>query len=154
MLNVRPYNNKQQLLFPVSIGDYLPKNHLAQVIDEAVEQIDLEPYFKKIPNVGNPSYHPALMIKIWFYGYCVKTYSSRKIEEKLYTDIAFIYLAGMQKPDFKTISEFRRKYLNELKNSFIEILQICHRLGMTQLGEIAIDSKVMKANASSNRTYT
>lgn len=154
MLNVRPYNNKQQLLFPVSIGDYLPKNHLAQVIDEAVEQIDLEPYFKKIPNVGNPSYHPALMIKIWFYGYCVKTYSSRKIEEKLYTDIAFIYLAGMQKPDFKTISEFRRKYLNDLKNSFIEILQICHRLGMTQLGEIAIDSKVMKANASANRTYT
>jgi len=154
MLNIRPYTNKQQLLFPPSIGDYLPKNHLACVIDEVVEQIDLEPYFKKIPKVGNPSYHPALMIKIWFYGYCVKIYSSRKIEEKLYTDIAFIYLAGMQKPDFKTISEFRRKYLNELKNTFVEILQICHRLGMTKLSHISIDSKVMKANAGANRTYT
>lgn len=154
MLNVRPYNNKQQLLFPPSIGDYLPKNHLVRVIDEVVEQIDLEPYYQKIPKVGNPSYHPAMMIKIWFYGYCVRTYSSRKIEEKLYTDLAFIYLAGMQKPDFKTISEFRRKHIDELKQTFVEILKICHRLGMTKLGNIAIDSKVMKANASANRTYT
>ncbi len=152
-LNIRPYNNKELLIFPPSIGDYLPKDHLAHVVDEAVEMIDLGPYFKKIPSVGNPSYHPALMIKILFYGYATKVYSSRKIEEKLHSDVAFIYLAGMQKPDFKTISEFRRKNLEELKNSFVDILQICHRLGMTKLGEIFIDSKVMKANASVSRNY-
>ncbi|MEM4618909.1 MAG: transposase [Desulfurococcaceae archaeon] len=154
MLNVRPYTNKQPLLFSPSIDEFISKNHLARVIDEVVELIDLEPYYQKIPKVGNPSYHPALMIKIWFYGYCVKTFSSRKIEEKLHTDIAFIYLAGMQKPDFKTISEFRRKYLNELRQTFVEILQICPLLGMIQLSNIAMDSKVMKANASANRTYT
>ncbi len=152
-LNIRPYSNKEQLLFPASIGDYLSKDHLVHVVDEAVEEIDLEPYYKKISNIGNPPYHPALMTKIWFYGYYVKTYSSRKIEEKTHTDVAFIYLAGMQKPDFKAISEFRRKNLPELKNSFVEILQICHRLGMTQLGNISIDSKVMKANASADKTY-
>lgn len=153
-LNVRPYNNKQQLLFPASIGDYLPNDHLAHVIDEAVDQIDLTPYFKKISPVGNPSYHPALMLKIWFYGYATKTYSSRKIEDKVNTDVAFIYLAGMQKPDFKTISEFRKNNFEELKKTFVDILQICHALGMTQLGTISIDSKVMKANASASRTYT
>ena len=79
MLNIRPYNNKEQLLFPPSIGDYLSKDHLANVIDEVVESIDLTPYYRKISSVGNPSYDPALEIKIWFYGYCVKTYSSRKI---------------------------------------------------------------------------
>jgi len=153
-LNVRPYNNKEQLLFPPSIGDYLSKEHLAHIVDETVEEIDLEPYYKNISNVGNPPYHPALMIKTWFYGYATKVYSSRKIEEKIHTDVAFIYLAGMQKPDFKTIAEFRRKNLPELKNSFVDILQICNRLGMTQLGNISIDSKVMKANASADRTYT
>jgi len=153
-LNVRPYNNKEQLLFPESIGDYLPKDHLAHVVDEAVDEIDLTPYYNKIPGVGNPSYHPALMIKIWFYGYCVKTYSSRKIEEKLHTDVAFIYLSGMQKPDFKAISEFRRKHIKELKDSFVDVLRICHRLGMTELGNISIDSKVMKANASISKMYT
>ena len=152
-LNVRPYNNKELLLFPSSVGDYIPKDHLVHIVDEAVEEIDLEPYYKKISDVGNPPYHPALMIKIWFYGYCVQTYSSRKIEDKLHTDVAFIYLSGMQNPDFKAISEFRRKNLSELKNSFVDILQICHRLGMTKLGEISLDSKVMKANASISRTY-
>lgn len=152
-LNVRPYDNKEPLLFPPLVGDFLREDDLAHVVDEAVEQIDLQPYYNKIPTVGNPSYHPALMIKIWFYGYCTGTYSSRKIEEKLYKDVGFIYLAAMQKPDFKTISEFRRKNLSELKKSFVDILQICHRLGMTELGEISIDSKVMKANASADRTY-
>jgi len=152
-LNVRPYNNKELLLFPPSVGDYLKKDDLAHVVDEAVEQIDLTPYYKKVSDVGNPPYHPKLMIKNWFYGYCTKTYSSRKIEDKLYKDVAFIYLSAMQKPDFKAISEFRRKYISELTNSFADILQICHRLGMTKLGNISIDSKVMKANASADRTY-
>ena len=143
MLNIRPYDNKEQLLFPPSIGDYLSKKHVAHVVDEAVEEIDLEPYYKKISPVGNPPYHPALMIKICFYGYITKTYSSRKIEEKIHTDVAFIYLSGMQKPDFKAISEFRRKNIEELRNSFVDILQICHCLGMTQLGNISIDSNIL-----------
>lgn len=152
-LNVRPYSNKRLLLFPPSIDDFLPKDDLAHVIDEAVDEINLRSYYDKISDVGNPPYHPALMIKIWFYGYATKTYSSRKIEEKLHKDVAFIFLAGMQKPDFKAIAEFRRKNLSQLKNSFIDILQICLRLGMTNLGEISLDSKVIKANASANRTY-
>jgi len=153
MLNIRPYNNKELLLFPSSVGDYLPKDDLAHVVDEAVEEIDLQPYYKKISDVGNPPYHPQLMIKTWFYGYCVETHSSRKIEDKLHRDVSFIYLAGMQKPDFRTISDFRKNNINELRNSFVDILQICHRLGMTKLGNISIDSKVMKANASADRTY-
>ena len=154
ILNVRHYNNKETLLFPPSISDFLPKDDLAHVVDEAVEEIELTPYYRKLPQVGNPSYHPAMMIKLWFYGYATQTYSSRKIENKLSKDIAFIYLSGMQKPDFKTISEFRRKNIKELRNSFVEILQICHRLGMTRLGEISLDSKVMKANASASETYS
>lgn len=152
-LNVRSYDNKQSLLFPASIGDYLPPNHFAHVVDEIVDSLDLTSIYEKIPMIGNPSYHPALMTKIWFYGYATQTFSSRKIEENLHTDVAFIYLAGMQKPDFKTIAEFRKKHLEELSGLFVEILRICHQMGMTQLGEIALDSKVMKANASLKRTH-
>jgi len=152
-INIRPYNNKELLLFPASVGDYLPKDDLVHVVDEAVEEIDLSPYYRKISDVGNPPYHPALMIKIWFYGYATKVYSSRKIEDKTRRDVGFIYLAGMQKPDFKAISEFRRKNLSELRNSFVDILQICHRLGLCKLGEISIDSKVMKANAAAAKSY-
>lgn len=57
-MNVRNYNNKDKLLFPAAIGDYLPKDHLAWIIDEVVEQLDLSCLYKKVPSVGNPSYHP------------------------------------------------------------------------------------------------
>jgi len=153
-MNVKEYDNHQALIFPASVGDYLSNDHLAHVVDEAVEEINLSAFYRKISSVGNPAYHPALMVKIWFYGYATRTYSSRKIEERLNTDVAFIYLSGMQKPDFRTISDFRKNNLNELRNSFVDILQICHRLGMIQLGNISIDSKVMKASASADRTYT
>ncbi len=106
-LNVRDYNNKQMLLFPASIGDFLPDDHIVHVVDEIVENLDLSSFYDKIPSVGNPSYHPRMMIKVLFYAYMTGTYSSRKIEQRLHTDIGFIYLSGMQKPDFKTISEFR-----------------------------------------------
>ncbi len=93
------------------------------------------------------------MLKIWFYGYATGVTSSRKIEKKLSEDIGFIYPAGMQKPDHKTIAEFRRKNIEELKEAFIKILQICRRPGLLELKEIAIDSKVMKANASPSKFY-
>lgn len=150
--NIRPYSNKELMLFPPSIGDYLPQDHLAHVVDEAVESIDLKRYYEKIAEVGNPSYDPEMMIKVWFYGYATGVVSSRKIEEMLRKDVAFIYLSGMQQPDFKTIAEFRRKNLEELKDSFVDIVQVCHRLGMVKLGEIAIDSKAMKANAAARRS--
>ena len=70
-LNVRDYNNKDKLLFPASIGDYLLKDHLAWFIYDVVEQLDLNRLYKKVPSVGNPSYHPKMMLKVLFYGYAV-----------------------------------------------------------------------------------
>lgn len=153
MANVRGYNNKQRLLLPPSIEDYLAKDDLAHVVDDVVERIDLSPYFEEISPVGNPSYHPAMMIKILTYGYATGVPSSRKIEKKLHTDVGFIYLSGMQKPDFKTISEFRREHHKQLKHTFNEVVRVCHEMGMTDLGEISLDGTVMKGNASPSRSY-
>ncbi len=147
-INIREYNNKQRLLFPPSVGDYLKEDDFAFVIDEVVDLIDLSPYYKKIPNVGNPSYDPAMMLKIILYAYANKIFSSRKIEDKLSKDVAFIFLSGMQKPDHKTISEFRRKHSEEIGDSLKEVFKICVKLGIVHFGEVSIDSKVMKANAS------
>jgi transposase len=153
LMNVRPYNNKEQLLFPPSVGDYLEEKDIAHVIDEVVEQMDLNPFYQKVSFVGNPAYHPAMMVKIWFYGYATQTVSSRKIADKLSRDIGFIYLSGMQKPDFRTLSDFRKNHAEEFKTLFVQMVKICHRLGMTQFGEISIDSTVMKANASVSKSY-
>lgn len=150
-LNVRNYNNKEMLLFPASIGDYLPKDHLAWVIDEVVDQLDLRCLYAKIPSVGNPSYHPKMMLKIIFYSYATSTFSSRKIHKGLESDVAFIFLSGMQKPDFRTISDFRKNNLEELSCLFVQIVRLCKKLGLVGLGHISLDSTMIKANASRER---
>ncbi len=65
-LNVRKYNNKQMLLFPASIGDFPLDDHIGHVVDEIVEQLDLSSFYDKIPFVGNPSYHPRMMVKVLY----------------------------------------------------------------------------------------
>jgi transposase len=152
-LNVREYNNKDKLLFPAAIGDYLPKDHLAWIIDEVVEQLDLSCLYRKVPSVGNPSYHPKMMLKVLFYGYATSTFGSRKIAKGLETDVAFIFLSGMQKPDFRTISDFRKNNAEELPKLFAQIVKLCHKLGLVGLGQISIDSTMLKANACRENSY-
>lgn len=152
--NVRPYNNKAALLFPPTVQEYLPKYHLARVVDALVEGFDLTDYYASLSTTGNPSYDPALMLKVWLYGYAMQVTSSRRLEAKLQTDVAFIFLAGMQKPDHKTLADFRRDYGIELAVAFTQIVHACDRLGMVKLGAVSLDSKVMKANAAASRTLT
>lgn len=150
--NVRAYNNKEELLFPASIGEYLPKDSLARFVDDAVEAMDMSVFYEKVASEGNPSYNPEMMLKVIMYGYSQGITSSRKIEEKTQTDIGFIFLAGMQKPDHKTINEFRRRHKAELIKRVLATVKIGREVGMVKFGIISIDSKVMKANASSSRT--
>jgi len=152
-LNVRPYDNQTLLLFPPSVGDYLPEDHLAHVVDEVVGQLDLTGLYNLISPVGPPAYHPALMVKVWFYGYATGVTSSRKLARGLETDVAFIYLSGMQRPDFRTLCDFRKDHLEELKGLFVQIVRLCRELGMVSLGHWALDSTVIKANASREATY-
>lgn len=153
-LNVRSYNNKEALLFPARIGDYLPKDHLACIVDEVVDELNLSCFYNKVSPVGNKSYHPRMMLKVLFYAYTQKTVSSRKISGKLDTDVAFIFLSGMQRPDFRTISDFRKNNLKEISELFVQIVRLAKELGMVELGHISLDSTVIKANASKDRFCT
>lgn len=152
-MNVLEYDNKGDLLFPSRIGDFLPEDHLARLVDKVVEHIDLSSLYGKVSPVGRPAYHPLMMVKVLVYAYAIGVHSSRQIAKRLETDVAFIYLAGMQRPDFRTISDFRKDNLDELKGIFMEVVRVCIELGMVGLGEISIDGTVMKGNASSQQTY-
>lgn len=152
-VNVLEYDNKRDLLFPSRIGDFLPEDHLARLVNEIVEGIDLSSLYEKVSPVGRPAYHPLMMVKILVYAYAIGVHSSRQIAKRLETDVAFIYLAGMQKPDFRTISDFRKDNLGGLEEIFMEVVRVCVELGMVGLGEISIDGTVMKGSASRQRTY-
>jgi transposase len=152
-MNTYTYCQEQQLLFPPRIKDKLPDDHLAVVINDVVETLDLTSLYHKVPSEGHPSYHPKMMLKILIYAYATGTFSSRKIAKALYESIPYIYLSAWQTPDFRTISEFRKENLEEFKALFKQVVDICNRLGMITLGHVAIDGTKIKANASDAKTY-
>lgn len=93
-------------------------------------------------------FHPALMTKILFYVYSRGIFSSRKIASRLYEGLAFIVLAGGNKPDFRTINEFRRRHIKTLPNIFVQILKICEKSGLIGLKHASLDGTKINANTS------
>jgi transposase len=152
-MNVREYNQHQNLMFPPHLRDFLPDDHQAVIINDVVETLDLTCFYQKLSKEGNQAYHPKMMIKILVYAYANRMFSSRKIQAALNESIAFIFLAAWQRPDFRTISDFRKNNLEEFLGVFGQTVDICKRLGMLSLGHLAIDGSKFKANASDKRTY-
>jgi len=107
--NLRPYNQDQMALFPPSVQSLIESDDLCMVINDVVKTLDLSCLYKKISTEGNPAYHPAMMLKIYFYAYAKGIFSSRKIAQALKENIAFIFLAAWQKPDFRTIISTKKE---------------------------------------------
>ena len=151
--NVRPYNQDQMDLFPPSVQSLICDDHLCRVVNDVVKELDLSCLYQKVSSEGNPPYHPAMMLKIIFYAYAKGLFSSRKIAEAVKENLPFIFLAAWQKPDFRTISDFRKNNIKELDILFAQTVQLCKQLGMVKLCHVAIDGTKIKANASDARTY-
>jgi transposase len=148
----KKYDQKQQLLFPLSLDDFIPLDHPARTIDSIVERLDLSCIISRHSEEGQPAYDPRLMIKVLFYAYSIGITSSREIEDHLRRDTAFMYLAAMQKPDYRTICLFRTKYLDCIVLLFRQILQVCDEMDMVGMVNVSIDGTKIKANASRKRS--
>lgn len=153
----RPYDLDQRLLLPPDLREWLPDDHLALFVSDVVEELDLSgilaPY-EVGDGRGQPPYHPALMVKLLVYGYCVGRPSSRKIERATYEDVAFRVLAGDQHPDHDSIAEFRQRHLAALSALFVQVLRLCERAGLVTLGHVAVDGTKLKANASKHKAMS
>jgi len=148
----REYSQCQGLLLPPSLEEFVPDDHEARIINEVVDAMDLSPLLTKYDGGGAPAYHPAMMLKVIIYAYSRDIYSSRSIARELKTDTAFMFLSGLQSPDFRTICLFRTEHADVLPTLFVEVVRLCASLGMVGLGHIAFDGTKLKANASVKQT--
>src|ERR1035437_5011747 len=101
-----------------------------------------------------PPYHPAMMLKVLLYGYATGVRSSRKLEERLCSDVGFMFLAGQARPGHKAIGEFRRRHLAAFAALFLDSLVLCREAGMVKLGRVALDGTKVKANASKHKAMS
>jgi transposase len=152
----RPYEPDQDFLMPASMRDWLPTDHLAYFISDIVDQLDLSAILARYASEerGYPPYHPAMMVRILLYAYCIGVPSSRKIEKRLCEDIAFRVLAANNAPDFRTISDFRKDHLKVLAGLFLQVLKLCQKAGLVKLGHVALDGTKIKANASKHKAMS
>lgn len=148
----KEYNQDQLFLLPPSLHEFLPKGHMAHIINEVVNGLDLRELYDRYNDLGSSAYHPQMMLKVLFYGYAMGERSSRTIGHRLKSDVAYMYLSALQQPDFRTINRFRKDNIDLLKGLFVQIVRLCVEMGMVSIGTIAIDGTKLKANASYRKT--
>jgi transposase len=138
----------------ITLRDILPPEHLARFIVDIVAQLDLQPIYKKYSDQGAPPYAPEVLLGLLFYGYATGVFSSRKIERATYEVIPFRFIAGDMHPDHATIASFRKQFLAELKELFVQILLIAQEMGHLQLGNVSLDGSKIHADASKSKAVS
>lgn len=151
----RPYDPDQVLLLPPSLREWLPEDHLVYFVSDLVDSLDLSAIYDAYAEErGYPPYHPLLMTKLLLYGYARGVYSSRKLTRACAEDVAFRVLCAGSLPDFRTISDFRKRHLAALSGLFLQVLLLCQKAGLVTLGHVAIDGTKIRANASKHKAMS
>ena len=145
-----PVDRDQLFLLPPSMTDWLPEEHLAWFVIDAVAAIDTSAFYTTRPNdgQGRPAYHPEMMVALFFYAYCCGLRSSRAIERACRYDLSFKVMCGLNVPDHTTIARFRAENEGAIRGAFIEVLRLCDRAGIASLGTLALDGTKIAANAA------
>ena len=151
----RPYDQDTLLLMPPSVRDWVDPDGLPAFISDLVDDLDLAPFLAAHDEPrGMPPYHPAMMLKVLLYGYATGVRSSRKLEERVKSDVGFMFLAGGARPGHKAIGEFRRRHLEAFHTLFLDILLLCQEAGLVKLGGVALDGTKVKADASKHKAMS
>ncbi len=134
--------------------DWLPEDHLARFIVDIVAQLELRSIVNQYCGRGSKAYHPRMLLALLFYGYATGVFSSRKLEKATYDSVAFRFIAANTHPDHDTIASFRKRFLSELQELFVQILIIGKEMGLLKLGKVSLDGTKVKANASKHHALS
>ena len=148
MSNFRPVDRDTGFLLPPSVDEWLPEKHLARFVVEVIDGLDLGRMARAYRGSGSASYHPSMLLGILVYGYATGVFSSRKLERATYDFVAFRFIAANQHPDHDTIAAFRRRFLEEITELFVQVLELAREMGLLRMGTVALDGTKIHANAS------
>jgi transposase len=144
----------QPLLLPPDLRDWLPDDHLAWFVIEAVDQLDLESFYAayRADGHGRAAHEPKMMVSLLAYAYAVGERSSRGIERRCREDVAFRVICANQVPDHATIARFRGRHQQALADLFGQVLGLCADAGLVDVGVVAVDGTKLEASASNHAT--
>lgn len=143
-------DREQVLLLPPDLWEWLPGDHLARFVIDAVQELDLAAFYDayRRDGWGRPAYDPALMVALILYAYAKGVRSAREIERRCVEDVAFRVITANLAPDHATIARFRAGHERALGELFGQVLALCARAGLVRAGIVALDSTKLHASAS------
>ncbi|WP_349319358.1 IS1182 family transposase [Asticcacaulis sp. MM231] len=152
----RPWLVDQLQLLPPSVDEFVPAGHLSHFIRDMVrEDLDLSSILDVYSeDRGYPPYDPRMMTALLLYGYSRGIYSSRRLARSCDERLDFMAVTAMNRPDHRTISDFRKRHLSALSGLFLQVLTLCRKAGLVALNHVSVDGTKMKANASKNKAMS
>jgi len=147
-------NYEETLNQTIRLGDALPSDHLARFVVDILEQLDLSKIYGQYAPVGGEAMAPEILLGLLFYGYATGVFSSRKIEKATYESIPFRYVAGGQHPDHDTIANFRKTFLADIQELFVQILLVAQAAGVLKWGNLSLDGSKIHADASKSHAVS
>src|ERR1700747_1313223 len=147
----------QAPLFPECLADWIDENNPVRVIDAFVDKLDLSRLgFEGVAPeaTGRPSYHPAVRLKLYIYGYLNRVQSSRRLEREAGRNVEVMWLTGRLSPDHKTIADFRKHSGGAIREVCAQFIMLCRRLDLFADASIVIDGSKFKAVNNRDRNFT
>ena len=154
---VQGADRRQQTLLPECLDDYVAEENPVRVVDVFVDELDLKELgFEGMTPAatGRPAYHPAMLLKLYVYGYLNKVQSSRRLEREAQRNVELMWLTGRLAPDHKTIADFRRENGSAIQAACAQFVVLCRQLGLFGAALVAIDGSKFKAVNTRDRNFT
>jgi len=147
-------DREQELLLPPSLREWLPEEHLAWFVLDAVAELDLVAFYQSYRDDGwgRAAHDPAMMVALFVYAYAIGVRSSRAIERRCHDDVAFRVITANQVPDHATVARFRVRHEAAIAELFSEVLGLCARSGLVKVGVVAVDGTKIAAAATHHAT--
>jgi transposase len=152
----RPWNPEAYATQAFAPADRLPEGDLVLFLLDSVPHLDLDPFYAsyEVETRGQPPFDPGLLVCLLLYAYCVGVYSSRKIAAACERNLAFLAIVGDDRPDFRTISDFRKGHLHAFADLFTQVLRLAAEAGLVRLGNLAFDGSKFQGNASRHKAMS
>jgi transposase len=138
----------------IQVREVLPEDHLARFVVEIISQMDLEPIYRHYGTVGGKAIAPEVLLGLLLYAYANGVFSSRKIERATTENVAFGFVAGGLHPDHDTIANFRKTFVGEIQELFVQVLLLAKEMGVLKVGNISLDGSKIHADASKSKAVS
>jgi transposase len=148
-------DRRQQLFLPDCVDDYVAEDSAVRIVDVFVDELDLAALgFADAAATGRPAYHPAMLLKLYIYGYLNQVQSSRRLEREAGRNVELMWLTGKLAPDFKTIADLRRDHGAAIQAACRRFVLLCRNLGLIAGGTVAVDGSRMRAVNARDKNFT